>query len=79
MTEEPDKPSIGLPILLGVLGLIVGPFVTAEMGWDFGVAGGLETLGRDLFSGALLFAAGGFIAGLCLNLIIHLSHKRKGD
>jgi hypothetical protein len=79
VTEEPGKPSIVFPILIGILGLIIGPFITAEQGWDFGVAGGIETLGQDLFKGAVLFAAGGFCIGLILNFIIHFLSNRKGD
>ena len=79
MTDEPVKTSIILPILLGVLGLVIGPFIAAEQGWNFGVAGGLETLGQDLFKGAIVFAVGGFCLGLILNFIIHLLAKRKGE
>ena len=79
MTKNPDRPSILLPILLAALGLIVGPFVTAEMGWDFGSPGGLETLGRDLLSGALIFAAAGFCLGWVVNLGIHLLSNNRGD
>lgn len=79
MRCEPTKTSIILPILLGVLGLVIGPFIAAEQGWNFGVAGGLETLGQVLFKGAILFAAGGFGLGLIINFVIHLLAKRKGE
>ncbi|MGJ8618530.1 MAG: hypothetical protein ACSHWS_16930, partial [Sulfitobacter sp.] len=79
VTKASVKPSVALPILLGILGLIIGPFIAAEQGWDFGVAGGLETLGQDLFKGAVVFAAGGVCLGLILNFIIHLSNKQKGE
>lgn len=78
MTGERAKPTIALPILLGILGLVIGPFITAELGWNFGVVGGLETLGQDLLKGAILFAAGGICLGVVLNFIMRVVGNRKG-